>query len=554
MATLRLRLPTALSSGCTRWLTKLGEPQVVSARPLCEPVRPKFRPGVLAALLAICLIPRMWMAAALPTICPDAIIYFRAAAAIERGDLAGAMAEMKLNTLPLVLAGLHRLGLDYETAGMTWGLFISTIAVLPLFGWARRQFDDRVAIVTALIYAFHPGLIERSPEILREPTFWFLFLLGLYASWRAAAEGLWRMYALAGGCLILAVLTRFEGALLVVPLVGWSAAKIWSGETRGRSFAGLALALGIGPAILLVGSVVAPESGITRVVRLDPLARFNSWVESFAEPEEHNFAAEEFRGRRLRPGILGMCREYSLVVGRGIEPVVVLFLLSSLVGWTGLWVRRDILPLLMMAVAVLLATWIHLWFAHEGSSRYVLTALLSLAPLAALGILWPKERRELLAGRLAARPFAQGLTAAALLFAFAIYGCADAVTSNFDTRSAQAELGRWLARHYGAKLDIAGSARVSILVAYYSQGDFRELWVSMSPEQIADTFTYSSPDVVLASEHDLELCATLARDHARWKLEHVDRRFFPEHYNDRVQLYIRQPLAIESGARLATNR
>ena len=84
----------------------------------------------------------------------------------------------------MALAGLHRLGFDWETAAEFYGVLLSTLAVLPLFGWVRRQFDDRVATVACLLYAFHPKLIEWSPEAVREPSFWFFFLLALYLAMR----------------------------------------------------------------------------------------------------------------------------------------------------------------------------------------------------------------------------------------------------------------------------------------------------------------------------------------------------------------------------------
>ena len=60
------------------------------------------------------------------------------------------------------------------------GRDISSLVVLPLWGWARRQFDDRVALVACLLYAVHPKFIIESPEVMRDPTFWFLFMLAIY--------------------------------------------------------------------------------------------------------------------------------------------------------------------------------------------------------------------------------------------------------------------------------------------------------------------------------------------------------------------------------------
>ena len=47
---------------------------------------------------------------------------------------------------------------------------MSSLTVLPLFGWTRRQFDDRLATIACLLYAVHPKLIEWSPELVRDPS------------------------------------------------------------------------------------------------------------------------------------------------------------------------------------------------------------------------------------------------------------------------------------------------------------------------------------------------------------------------------------------------
>ena len=123
--------------------------------------------------------------------CPDATLYIRMAAALDRGDLGGGLEKICFNPFPAILVLLHRAGLEWETAGVWWGVVISSCTALPLWGWIRRQFDRRVALAARFLYAVHPGLIRWSPEVLRDPTFWFLFSLSLYLVWRAVTELRW---------------------------------------------------------------------------------------------------------------------------------------------------------------------------------------------------------------------------------------------------------------------------------------------------------------------------------------------------------------------------
>ncbi len=155
-------------------------------------------------------------------ICPDAVLYIDLAKALEAGDLRSALGEMQINTYPVVLVLLHRLGLDWATAGAFWGVLVSSLVVLPLYGWVRRQFDDRVALVACLLYAVHPRLIAWSPEVIRDPTFWLLFALSLYLLWRAVTEVRIGLFLAAGLATTLSWLTRFEGLFLFIPLVLWT--------------------------------------------------------------------------------------------------------------------------------------------------------------------------------------------------------------------------------------------------------------------------------------------------------------------------------------------
>ena len=133
-----------------------------------------------------------------------------------------------------MLVVLHRLGLDWEVAGSLWGVLMGAAVVLPLFGWLRRQFDRRVALAGCFLYAVHGELIRWSPEVLRDPTFWFLFTLGLYLLWRAVTEVRLGLFLSAAAVIVLASATRFEGLLLLVPLAGWSVAR-WRALRQGAT-------------------------------------------------------------------------------------------------------------------------------------------------------------------------------------------------------------------------------------------------------------------------------------------------------------------------------
>ncbi len=205
---------------------------------------------LLLILVLLCLVPRAMMAMRIPSVCPDGVLYIHVAQAIEAGDWSSASRDMGLNIYPLILTALHRMGLDWELAAGLWGVTVSSLVVLPLWGWVRRQFDDRVALIACLLYAVNPKFIEWSPEVMRDPTFWLLFMLAIYWLWRAVTEVHYGYFVAAGMAIILASLTRFEGLFLLIPLTLWAFWRFTalSGRQRATCGAGVSPAQATGAA------------------------------------------------------------------------------------------------------------------------------------------------------------------------------------------------------------------------------------------------------------------------------------------------------------------
>ena len=181
---------------------------------------------------------------------------------------------MNLNIYPVILMVLNRLGLSWETGGMIWGVLISSLVVLPLFGWVRRQFDDTVAIVACLLYAVQPIFIQWSPEIIRDPTFWFFFTLSLYLMWRAVTEVHVGLFTCSGLGHNTCDFTRFEGLFLFIPLALWTFWRyraLTSGRDRAKLAVGSVLSVIAFPALILL-------------VNFTLLQNYSHWVYSRLSP------------------------------------------------------------------------------------------------------------------------------------------------------------------------------------------------------------------------------------------------------------------------------
>src|SRR3984957_5335432 len=187
----------------------------------------------LAFVLIICFVPRALAAWKMPAVCDDAYYYLHVADSLDRGRFARAMEYLNINVYPLLLSGLHRLGLDWIFAAKLWGVLTGTALVLPLFDWLRRMFDKRIAMMAVFLYAVHPRIVEPTVEPLRESTFWLLFVLSLNLFWRAACEYRWWQFAAAGLSLALALHTRMEGWFLLAPAGVWLVAA-WRNNPAAR--------------------------------------------------------------------------------------------------------------------------------------------------------------------------------------------------------------------------------------------------------------------------------------------------------------------------------
>jgi 4-amino-4-deoxy-L-arabinose transferase-like glycosyltransferase len=109
-----------------------------------------------------------------------------------------------------------------EIAGRFISLFFGTFAIIPLFYLVKEGAGQKVAVLSALLYAFHPYLVTYSGMLLTEATYWGLLILSVYFFWMGLKnEEVWRAM-LSGFFLGLAYLTRPEGIGYVLVYLIWA--------------------------------------------------------------------------------------------------------------------------------------------------------------------------------------------------------------------------------------------------------------------------------------------------------------------------------------------
>ncbi len=517
----------------------LGQPERLTLKP---------SPWLLVGLVLLCLAPRAWMARRIASICPDGVLYINAARALEAGNLHAAFQEMSLNVYPVILVLLHRLGMPWESAAVVWNVVISCLVVLPLYGWVRRQFDDRLAIIACLLYAVHPKFIEWSPEVMRDPTFWFLFILSIYWLWRAVTEARVRYFVTGGAAVTLAVLTRTEGWFLLIPFALWT---FWRwlalGTARQRVLWGAALGLAVFPSLLLTVNLAWVHGrGGWAAPRLKPLERVEPWLQSLLTSD--SATEEDASGLEAQRSLKRMVWVYFPTLTRGLSPIFALLMFGGMWGWRRVWARRDHQPPFYTALLILLGIWVQLWFDRDICPRYALPIVLMASPFAALGLLTLAARLLRIAawfGVLRKTIPVQRTVLVTVLLGVAVAGIADAWHSNrrySEARVMAGDLGRWVRRQFSAPPMLVGPVGLTPVANYYAfDGPCEAFRWETTPAAILAMVQQSKAEVVLlrsAKQLTPERCASLAERMQQLGFRAVDRADLPPTC-DEVQVLLR---------------
>jgi hypothetical protein len=521
---------------------------------LLDPVGPAALPrrnALLAVLVLLCLAMRAWMASQWHIVWSDAVDYIHIGQYLERGDLQPLLSQFGANIYPLLLVLLHAAGLSWEWAGPLWGLTVASLTVLPLFGWVRRQFDDRVALLACLLYAIHPKLMILSPQGIRDSTFWFLLVLTLYLGWRAVREVKPWLFAVTGLAWALAVHTRTEGLLLVFPVGLWWAIR-WPavpGQRRRLLLGGL-LGLAMLPAWIVLMNLTLLRSQPHWVwLRSDHVETLQTALSLSAPP-----------GVTVALSSSGEAPPHAILLGkpgttpgaivaphpsssnpaldkpvvmprlpRLINPIPLparvaasktavrlmksftylygLLVLAGLgLGWR-VFLHCDQQAMFLFHVPLWLLIWLRQVQGLGIDIRYTLPCVIIALPYAALAL---QAILDLLCWWTAARvswtPARRAALAGALLAAILCAGTTERSREPFQFMVQHADLGKWILARFGPQRRLAGHLMEMRLVAYYAHGEAvpNYDYYEYAGEALLQTIRDCRPDVLLLWSEPLE--------------------------------------------------
>lgn len=452
---------------------------------------------VILLLASAALVPRVFMAYRIPTICTDGSLYVSLAESREKGEIRNGAPHFN-GLYTRVLAALHTAGMSWETAGRVWGVGCGTLVVLPLYGWVRRQFNRRTAAVACIAYAAQAKLIEWSPELIRDQTFWLLFTLAIYLMWRATTEVRVLFHCGAVLAILSATLTRFEGAFLVIPYVWWGVVRmVRVREQRFRLALGLSMLVLLPTAGLLwTGKIERALQVATAVFYVDPWERVVAWWSGVpkAGAAPSTDVATTSASRISTP----LVRKYVLNVFRSLTVVTAVFVLIGILYYPQLLYRSDHAPVLIVCLAIMAGIWIHLWYSGgEVSSRYGLSVAILAARAAAVGLM---RSADDLARRVAHfRPVLCVRAALVPPTLLIVAGCVEALSTRYESRIAKAEVGRWIRQNYGDGSRLAGCDEQLPIVGFYAKASPTTLRTEQGVTDLIRQIREAHPDVVLLS-------------------------------------------------------
>ncbi|OQZ00146.1 MAG: hypothetical protein B6D35_07510 [Candidatus Brocadia sp. UTAMX2] len=170
-------------------------------------------------LLLACAI-RLYIWYVTPIISTDGISYINTAKHFVAGNFYEGLKHAYHPLYPLFISALSVMGIGFETAGRLVSLCFGTLSVAAVYFFGKKMFDLRIAVVSAILLAFHPYAARLSANVRCDAMYFFFYLLGFGLGYLALTLKESYLFFFAGIASAFAYLTRPEGVgiLLIVSL------------------------------------------------------------------------------------------------------------------------------------------------------------------------------------------------------------------------------------------------------------------------------------------------------------------------------------------------
>ncbi|MGD9127180.1 MAG: glycosyltransferase family 39 protein [Planctomycetia bacterium] len=434
---------------------------------------------------------------------PDGITYLYTVDFLLEGNLEKGLSKFGINTFIYSLVLLKHLGADPFYAGIWLNAIVSSLVVLPLFGWVRRMFDLRIAVLVSLLYAFHPIILSVGSALMRGPMFWLFFHLTLYWTWRGITEVRLRWMLLAGCSLTLAVHTRSEAWFMIIPILLWALGRFrFATGYRIRLCLGTLLLLAMIPGWIAVLNTTVlkscPQWGMFRPSHVRQLTiLYDKAREKLGLPDRTPEKKPQTPPPSKKPPqksspktsppktsapkppekpkpsyVLVGLRRASL---RAVKSYSYLYLVYFFIGMTvsRQWRRFATNAQLLMIVPIFLLIW-YKSCTNDVSPRYFLPVVFASLPSIALGLLWfaRKITPAIKKNKDQADPSSKrAICALVVLLIFTlVVSCFSAVWGTSILEQKECEVGKWILKRFGPDQTICCINRKPRMTSWYAKG------------------------------------------------------------------------------------
>ena len=150
---------------------------------------------------------------------PDGPVYIHQARALYYGlwQAINTCSGVDYLTLYTILtAAAYPVTGNWVHAAMAVNLIFGTLTLIPLYLFLRRFLDEKTSFLTTFIFVMLPLFVVQSVNVIRDPSYWFFSVLGLYLLVYDDERDTPVVLILSSLSLIVATATRIEGIVFII--------------------------------------------------------------------------------------------------------------------------------------------------------------------------------------------------------------------------------------------------------------------------------------------------------------------------------------------------
>ena len=176
---------------------------------------------VLFILFGLAVAVRLYLAFHTYVIANDGVLYIKLAQLLSQGKVGEAMSLHLPSLFPIIIASFQKVFVDWELSGQMVSVLFGSLTIIPFYFLTKELFNRNVAFTSSILFIFHPYLVRFSAEVIKEPTFWFFSLMGIWVGWNAITlKKVW-LFVLTGLLGIASFLLRIEGFVIFPIIIAW---------------------------------------------------------------------------------------------------------------------------------------------------------------------------------------------------------------------------------------------------------------------------------------------------------------------------------------------